>query len=276
MSTRSVLVSLNSYTRRGAPGARAVAAGSRRLPQTRTSFEASRTLQTKATIDPSATSCSTHRGRLVLLDGVINEDVGSPGVLSVDTFTLIPGAAAAIARLKLAGASVCVVTNQTCVGKGLISEVELSDIHSRMRDLLLEQGGSAAVVDRIFVATRAADVPCHRRKPAPGMLVEAMDAFFRNRADSERLAMMTMVTMVGDSTTDMQAAAAAGITHRVMVATGHGAEILVALRAGGAGAMPLLISSPDDDPGDALPPETLPLVMYADIGEVVDAMLSDS
>jgi D-glycero-D-manno-heptose 1,7-bisphosphate phosphatase len=72
-------------------------------------------------------------------DGVINEDVGSPGVLSVDTFTLIPGAAAAIARLKLAGASVCVVTNQTCVGKGLISEVELSDIHSRMRDLLLEQ-----------------------------------------------------------------------------------------------------------------------------------------
>jgi len=68
----------------------------------------------------------------------------------------------------------------------------------------------------------------------------------------------------------------AGITHRVMVATGHGAEILVALRAGGAGAMPLLISSPDDDPSDALPPETLPLVMYADIGDVVDAMLSDS
>jgi len=35
---------------------------------------------------------------------------------------LIPGAAAAVARLKRAGATICVVTNQTCVGKGLLTE----------------------------------------------------------------------------------------------------------------------------------------------------------
>lgn len=112
-------------------------------------------------------------------DGVINVDVGSPGVTAVDEFRLEPGAAAAVARLKLAGASVCVVTNQTCVGKGLVSEEGLDAIHERMRELLVEEGGPAAVVDDILVATLAAHVPCRRRKPSPGMLLEALESFGR-------------------------------------------------------------------------------------------------
>lgn len=112
-------------------------------------------------------------------DGVINVDVGSPGVTAVDDFRLEPGAAAAVAKLKLAGASVCVVTNQTCVGKGLVSEEDLDAIHERMRELLVEEGGPAAVVDDILVATLAAHVPCRRRKPSPGMLLEALESFGR-------------------------------------------------------------------------------------------------
>jgi histidinol phosphatase-like enzyme len=59
-------------------------------------------------------------------DGVINADVGPPGVTSVSAFRLIPGAAAAIAKLKVAGAAVCVVTNHTCVGRGLVGLYKLN------------------------------------------------------------------------------------------------------------------------------------------------------
>ena len=55
-------------------------------------------------------------------DGVINKDVGVPGVVDVDDFELLPEAARAIRSLNDAGVSVCVVTNQTAVGKGLLPE----------------------------------------------------------------------------------------------------------------------------------------------------------
>lgn len=215
-------------------------------------------------------------------DGVINQDVGSPGVTTVDAFRLIPGAARSIARLKLAGASVCVVTNQTCVGKGLVTEEGLAAIHNRMRELLVDEGGAEAVVDDIFVATKTTDTPCDRRKPAPGMMIEAM-RLYGCYGDEGRCG--RVVTMVGDSVTDMQAAAAAGVANRVMVATGHGAEImrsLVLAREGGGvyeqtvrsrGGTPMFVATPEDDPRGTLPPETLPLVMYADIEEAVDDML---
>ena len=126
----------------------------------------------------ASTSGRGRRRSLVLLDrdGVINEDVGSPGVCRVDDFRLVPGAAAAIARLNRAGATVCVVTNQTCVGKGLVTELELDGIHRRLRDALREEGGEDASIDRILVATTVSTVPCDRRKPNPGMVLEAMAA----------------------------------------------------------------------------------------------------
>lgn len=219
-------------------------------------------------------ACSL-RGSLVLLDrdGVINTDVGSPGVLSVDDLTLIPGSATAVAKLKLAGASVCVVTNQTCVGKGLLTEEGLAEIHHRLRDLLVLEGGAAAQLDDILWATKAANMPCHRRKPAPGMLLEALDAFDMAGRDSTG----RLVAMIGDSITDMQAAASAGVTNRIMVSTGHGKEVLKALRAHGVcGSTPLLISTTENHPGNILPPEILPLTFCANLSEAVDAMMLGS
>ena len=79
----------------------------------------------------------------------------------------------------------------------LLSEEGLGAIHNRMRELLVEEGGAASVVDAIFVATRTADTPCDKRKPAPGMLLEAIEAF---GAGEEKA---LEVTMVGDTVTDM-------------------------------------------------------------------------
>lgn len=62
-----------------------------------------------------------------------------------------------------------------------------------------------------------------------------------------------------------------------MVGTGYGAGVLEALRArGGSGETPMracYIASPEDDPSRTLPSETLPLVLYPNLAEAVDAML---
>ena len=208
-------------------------------------------------------------------DGVINEDVGSPGVCHVDDFRLVPGAAAAIAKLNRAGATVCVVTNQTCVGKGLVTELELDGIHRRMRDALREEGGEDASIERIYVATTVSTVPCDRRKPNPGMVLEAMAA--HGFAPGE-------TCFVGDAATDMQAArrAGAGVT-RVLVGTGYGEPLYEALLrrshetktsvdASGP-TVRFVVDVPEADPTGALPPETLPVTVCASIVEAADMLI---
>ena len=217
-------------------------------------------------------------------DGVINEDVGSPGVCHVDDFRLVPGAAAAIAKLKRAGATVCVVTNQTCVGKGLVTELELDGIHRRMRDLLREEGGEDASIDSIHVATTVSTIPCDRRKPSPGMVLEAMAAHGFAPDDT---------CFVGDTATDMQAAfrAGAGVT-RVLVGTGYGEPVYEALlrvsaetetegddaNVGGWMAKDktktrFVVDVPKADPTDTIPRETLPVTVCANVEEAADMLL---
>ena len=234
----------------------------------------------------ASTSGRGLRRSLVLLDrdGVINEDVGSPGVCHVDDFRLVPGAAAAIAKLKRAGATVCVVTNQTCVGKGLVTELELDGIHRRMRDLLREEGGEDASIDSIHVATTVSTIPCDRRKPSPGMVLEAMAAHGFAPDDT---------CFVGDTATDMQAAfrAGAGVT-RVLVGTGYGEPVYEALlrvsaetetegddaNVGGWMAKRktkkrFVVDVPEADPTDTIPRETLPVTVCANVEEAADMLL---
>jgi D-glycero-D-manno-heptose 1,7-bisphosphate phosphatase len=234
----------------------------------------------------ASTSGRGLRRSLVLLDrdGVINEDVGSPGVCHVDDFRLVPGAAAAIAKLKRAGATVCVVTNQTCVGKGLVTELELDGIHRRMRDLLREEGGEDASIDSIHVATTVSTIPCDRRKPSPGMVLEAMAAHGFAPDDT---------CFVGDTATDMQAAfrAGAGVT-RVLVGTGYGEPVYEALlrvsaetetegddaNVGGWMAKEktkkrFVVDVPKADPTDTIPRETLPVTVCANVEEAADMLL---
>lgn len=202
----------------------------------------------------------------------------------MDDFRLVPGAAAAIAKLKRAGATVCVVTNQTCVGKGLVTELELDGIHRRMRDLLREEGGEDASIDSIHVATTVSTIPCDRRKPSPGMVLEAMAAHGFAPDDT---------CFVGDTATDMQAAfrAGAGVT-RVLVGTGYGEPVYEALlrvsaetetegddaNVGGWMAKEktkkrFVVDVPEADPTDTIPRETLPVTVCANVEEAADMLL---
>ncbi len=153
---------------------------------------------------------------LVLLDrdGVINVD-RPDAVKSLDEFRFIEGSLEAIARLTHAGYRLAVVTNQSVVGRGLLSEEGLQQIHDYLVHAAAHAGG---IIERVYYCPDHPDRPTQRRKPAPGMVLEAL-------ADFEAEAACT--PMIGDALRDLQAAHAAGCPY-YLVRTGVGEAALVA------------------------------------------------
>lgn len=151
---------------------------------------------------------------LVLLDrdGVINEDradfVKSPAEL-----VFIPKALEAIARLKAHGHRLVVVTNQSCIGRGIINEEQLAAIHGKLKDSLAKLSGD---LDDIIVAPDAPWAATPRRKPGPGMLFEAMQKYHTAARET---------VFIGDSARDIEAARSAEC-HRILVRTGKGQKTL--------------------------------------------------
>lgn len=178
-------------------------------------------------------------GRLVLLDrdGVINVD-RSDSVKSLGELALIAGSAAAIARLNASGIKVAVVTNQSVVGRGVISARQLEAIHERLAEML---AGEGARLDELFVCTDPPGAPSQRRKPRPGMLIEALRRFSAQPAQTP---------MIGDDLRDLEAAHAAGCP-RMLVRTGKGALTQAA----------------------GIPAALLPVAVHADLAAAVDALL---
>jgi len=138
-------------------------------------------------------------------DGVINIDHGY--VHTADRLDLIEGAAATLRRCRDAGFLVFVVTNQSGIARGYFNETALVGFHDHLRVMLAEQG---ATIDDIRYCPhhRDAVVPayqraCDWRKPGPGMILDLARAW---QVDLSRS------FLIGDKTTDMEAATAAGIT----------------------------------------------------------------
>lgn len=178
---------------------------------------------------------------LVLLDrdGVLNVD-RPDFVKSPEELQMLPGAAAAVARLNAAGHRVAVCTNQSCIGRGIIDEERLAQIHARLHAELARAG---ARLDALFHAPDPPWAASDRRKPGPGMLREAMA---RLRRGGEP------VLFIGDSLSDLQAAHAAGAA-RVLVRCGKGAEV----QARG------------------IPPDLLPVRVFDDLAQAVDVLLAE-
>lgn len=137
---------------------------------------------------------------LVLLDrdGTINvgADEGSYIVAPAEV-TLLPGAAAAIARLNHAGVTVAVVTNQRCIALGEATTADVAAVHARIATLLAHSG---AWVDAWFICPHGVG-ECDCRKPAPGLVQQAMAEFAADPAD---------MVMIGDRDSDVIAANSAG------------------------------------------------------------------
>lgn len=160
-------------------------------------------------------------------DGVINEEVHY--LSRSEDLVLIPGVAQAIARINAAGVPVVVVTNQSGVARGFLTEDQLYDLHIRMTELLANAGAS---VQGIYYSPFHTDGQGEYRKesicrkPGPGMIFAACEDFAIDRPES---------VLVGDKIADIRAGNAAGLK-TVMVRTGHGArETLLPVAAEEAG-----------------------------------------
>jgi D-glycero-D-manno-heptose 1,7-bisphosphate phosphatase len=103
-------------------------------------------------------------------DGTVIEDrhyLGSP-----DGVRLLPGAAAAIARLNQAGVPVVLVSNQSGIARGFFSEDDFHAVQRRLADLLAAEG---ARLDAAYHCPHGPDdpAPCDCRKPATGLFLRA-------------------------------------------------------------------------------------------------------
>ena len=152
-------------------------------------------------------------------DGVINEEVDY--LCRAEDLRLLPGAAAAIRRVRAAGWLAIAVTNQAGVARNLLTLDRLAELHRLLWSRLQEQGG--ARLDAIYFCPHHAgdgvvggnpeflmDCPC--RKPKPGMILQAAADFGIDLAAS---------VIVGDSWRDIACGRAAGV-RAIGVRTGYG------------------------------------------------------
>jgi D,D-heptose 1,7-bisphosphate phosphatase len=137
-------------------------------------------------------------------DGVINVDGDYVHTPSEWRFT--PGMPEAIRMLNDAGWLVVVITNQAGIGRGLYAEAEFAAFTDWIDERLAE---AAAHVDATYHCPHhpTAGVgeyrrECGCRKPAPGMLLQAIEDWAPDVGRS---------FMVGDMPKDLEAAAAAGV-----------------------------------------------------------------
>lgn len=137
-------------------------------------------------------------------DGVINKDHGY--VYKPENFEFIDGIFELVATAKRAGYLVVIVTNQAGIGRGYYSEADFHSLMDWMSARFEEYGGQ---IDAIYfcpyhpefgVGQYRCESKC--RKPAPGMLLEAVKSL-----DID----LTKSIFIGDKPSDMAAGNAAGV-----------------------------------------------------------------
>jgi D-glycero-D-manno-heptose 1,7-bisphosphate phosphatase len=143
-------------------------------------------------------------------DGVIIENRSSY-VRSWEDVKILPGALEALARLAAAPYLIIMVTNQSAIGRGLISLEQAWAINNRLVEHIRCTGGR---IDAVFMCPHAPQEQCACRKPKPGLLLQAAEI---HKIDLDRS------VLIGDALSDLLAGQAAGLGQTILVRTGRGA-----------------------------------------------------
>ncbi len=147
-------------------------------------------------------------------DGTVNHEVGY--MVHPDRAALLPRSTEAIRLFREAGFATFVMTNQSGVARGLFTEDLVEEVHRRLQERLAAGG---AALDGVYYCPHHPREgnsqwtgPCTCRKPRPGMLLQAA---------KEHDIDLSRSYMIGDSSRDLGAAAAAGAVP-ILVLTGYG------------------------------------------------------
>lgn len=132
-------------------------------------------------------------------DGVINKKAPKGNYIKNWTeFKFLPGVKEVIKRLNKAGFLVIVITNQRGIAKGLMTEEDLKDIHTKMIEELKKSG---VRIDSIYYCPHDEKDNCNCRKPKIGMFLRAKEDFNIEMNES---------WLIGDSSSDIIAGEEAG------------------------------------------------------------------
>jgi D-glycero-D-manno-heptose 1,7-bisphosphate phosphatase len=169
---------------------------------------------------------SMHRAVFLDRDGVLIEN-RADYVREWSHVTLLPGTVDALHGFHAKGIKIIVVTNQSAVGRGLISFETAREINNRLMKTIMEDGGW---IDAIYMCPHQPLDKCICRKPQPGLLLQAARELSLDLASA---------WMVGDAWSDLLAGQSAGLQGTIMVKTGRGMSQL--LEAQPAGIAPFIV-----------------------------------
>ena len=148
-------------------------------------------------------------------------------VKSWEEVRFLPGAFEALRRLGRSEYVLVLITNQSAVGRGIISLEQAIEINRRVIAEIEAQGGR---VDASYLCPHHPDEGCDCRKPAPGMLLRAAEELGLDLVRSYA---------IGDAVSDIQAAQAAGV-RGILVLTGRGTEQASLLEAQDLSGCPVM------------------------------------
>ena len=149
------------------------------------------------------------RPGVVLLDrdGTIMEDPGYLG--DPELIRFLPGAREGLRRLAAAGLRLVVITNQSGIGRGVLTGLQVAAVHQRLREDLTRSGVALA---GIYHCPHRPEDGCGCRKPATGLV---------DRAAFELCFSPSETVVVGDKESDIGLARALGVPS-FLVLTGEG------------------------------------------------------
>ncbi len=154
-------------------------------------------------MEGSGVSKAPSRAVFLDRDGTLIKDVDY--LTRIEDIQLLPGVPEALRMLKGAGFRLLVVTNQSAIARGRLTEERLEALHAALNRLLEAEG---AAVDAFYHCPHLPEGKVERyaractcRKPEPGLLHRAAGEWHVNLGRSY---------MVGDSARDVEAGRRAG------------------------------------------------------------------
>ena len=144
-------------------------------------------------------------------DGVIIQNRENY-VRSWEDVEFLPFSLHALKQLSQSSYKIIIFTNQSAIGRGIITIEQADAINQRIVKEITDAGGR---IDGLFLCPHAPDDNCLCRKPLPGLILQAAEALSID---------LSMSALIGDALTDIQAGIKAGIQTLILVKTGRGQE----------------------------------------------------
>ena len=166
-------------------------------------------------IQPIIYNCYMYPAIFLDRDGVIIEN-RTNYVRDWSQVTILPKAIDAIVTFqKKYHYRFIIVTNQSAIGRGLMSLEIAQDINKRLVKIIENNDGQ---IDGVYMCPHKPEDLCNCRKPQPGLFFQAARELSMDVGRS---------WMIGDAWSDLLAGQAAGLRGVIMLKTGRGAEQLL-------------------------------------------------